>query len=103
MNVSLPDALREFVDEQVASGSYGTHSEYVRELIRRERDRLRLREALLQGAESPPASEADAAFFDRLRARAQRTTSASTSTHVAEAGRASAKRSKKTAKAPKTR
>lgn len=69
MNVSLPDTLREFVDEQVATGNYGTHSEYVRELIRRERDRLRLREALLQGAESAPSAVADDAFFDRLRAR----------------------------------
>jgi hypothetical protein len=39
MNVSLPDDLKSFVDEQVA-GRYSTSSEYVRELIRREQDRL---------------------------------------------------------------
>jgi antitoxin ParD1/3/4 len=29
MNVSLSDALRNFVEEQVARGGYGTSSEYV--------------------------------------------------------------------------
>ena len=40
MNISLPDELRDFVEEQVKRG-YGTSSEYVRELIRRDQDRLR--------------------------------------------------------------
>ena len=39
MNISLPEELKTFVDEQVA-GRYSTSSEYVRELIRREQDRL---------------------------------------------------------------
>src|SRR2546427_1784058 len=34
MNISLPDQLKEFVDEQVGSGRYSTVSEYVRDLIR---------------------------------------------------------------------
>lgn len=72
MNVSLPDTLREFVDEQVASGRYGTSSEYIRELIRREQDRAKLRSALLEGASSPVEGAADAAFFDALRRRARR-------------------------------
>ena len=38
MNISLPDSLKEFVDEQVAERGYGTSSEYVRELIRKEKD-----------------------------------------------------------------
>ena len=33
MNVSLPDGLKVFVEDQVANGSYGTASEYVRHLI----------------------------------------------------------------------
>jgi Arc/MetJ-type ribon-helix-helix transcriptional regulator len=32
MNVSLPDSLRSFVDEQVSNRGFGTSSEYVREL-----------------------------------------------------------------------
>jgi antitoxin ParD1/3/4 len=33
MNISLPEGLRDFVYEQVATG-YGSVSEYIRELIR---------------------------------------------------------------------
>jgi len=68
MNVSLPDDLKAFVDEQVA-GRYSTSSEYVRELIRREQDRERLRDLLLEGAASPPGGPADEAYFERLRQR----------------------------------
>lgn len=69
MNVSLPDTLREFVERQVESGGYGTSSEYVRELIRRDQDRLQLRALLLAGAASRVTGEADAAYFARLRSR----------------------------------
>ncbi len=69
MNVSLPDALKSFVDEQVTSGGYSTSSEYVRELIRKDQDRQRLRAMLLAGAASPPGRPADDAYFDVLRAR----------------------------------
>lgn len=70
MSVSLPDPLREFVERQVQAGSYGTSSEYVRELIRREQDRLQLRSLLLAGAQSNVTGEADDAYFAGLRARA---------------------------------
>lgn len=66
MNISLPDELKAFVDEQVA-GRYSTSSEYVRELIRREQDRLKVRQLLLEGAASPPADPADDAIFEELR------------------------------------
>jgi antitoxin ParD1/3/4 len=69
MNISLPEALKSFVDEQVAGGSYGTSSEYVRELIRRDQDRQRLRGVLLEGAASPPTAPVDASYFDSLRER----------------------------------
>ena len=67
MNISLPDSLKHFVDQKVASGSYGTSSEYVRELIRKDQDRLHLRDLLLEGASSPPGPIADASFFEDLR------------------------------------
>lgn len=67
MNVSLPDDLKGFVDSQVKQGNYGSTSEYVRELIRRDHDRRQLRTALLEGARSPIASNADAAYFATLR------------------------------------
>lgn len=69
MNISLPDALKSFVDDQVKSGGYGTSSEYVRELIRKDQDRLKLRNLLLAGAASAPAAPADADYFQRLRDR----------------------------------
>ena len=72
MNISLPDSLKSFVDDQVSQRGYGTSSEYVRELIRKDQDRLNLRGLLLAGAESAPAAPADAAYFDALRRRARR-------------------------------
>jgi antitoxin ParD1/3/4 len=72
MNISLPDALKAFVDEQVSQRGYGTSSEYVRELIRRDQDRLRLRSLLLEGAASAPAAPADAAYFTGLRDRVRK-------------------------------
>ena len=71
MNVSLPDSLKSFVDEQVAKRGYATNSEYVRELIRADQDRQCLRDLLLDGAASPATAPADDAFFERLRDRAR--------------------------------
>ena len=39
MDVSLPEELKDFVDEQ-EKRTYGTSSEHVRELIGKDRDRL---------------------------------------------------------------
>jgi antitoxin ParD1/3/4 len=72
MNISLPDSLKSFVDEQVAQRGYGTSSEYVRELIRKDADILRLRGMLLKGAASAPAAPVDAGYFSALRERVQK-------------------------------
>lgn len=69
MNISLPEPLRQFVEAQVAARNSGTTSEYVRELIRRDQDRVNLRNLLLTGAESDPAPPADDVWFDELRNR----------------------------------
>ena len=69
MNVSLPDELRSFVDERVDHGGYGSTSEYVRDLIRRDQDRERLRGLLLNGATSAPGPVADDGYFESLRDR----------------------------------
>jgi antitoxin ParD1/3/4 len=69
MNISLPDSLKSFVDEQVARRGYGATSEYVRELIRADQDRQRLRDLLLDGAASPATMAADDAYFNGLRDR----------------------------------
>ncbi|MGM3388806.1 type II toxin-antitoxin system ParD family antitoxin [Stutzerimonas stutzeri] len=69
MNISLPDALKSFVDEQVNQRGYGTSSEYVRELIRKDQDRQHLRGLLLAGAASAPTAPVDADYFESLRDR----------------------------------
>lgn len=69
MNISLPDALKSFVDEQVTGRGYGTSSEYVRELIRRDRERQALRGQLLEGAASLAGEPVSAAYFQKLRDR----------------------------------
>lgn len=73
MNISLPETLKSFVDEQVSQRGYGTISEYVRELIRKDQDRLQLRGLLLAGAATSPAAPADANYFEGLRERVRNT------------------------------
>lgn len=72
MNISLPEALKAFVDEQVSQRGYGTSSEYVRELIRKDQDRLHLRGLLLAGAATAPSEPADGVYFDGLRGRVRK-------------------------------
>lgn len=72
MNISLPETLRAFVDEQVAEHGYGTSSEYVRSLIRKDQDRMHLRNLLLEGARSRTLGVADADYFDRLRTKVRK-------------------------------
>ncbi len=67
MNISLPSTLKDFVDQQVTTAGYGTSSEYVRELIRRDQDRLQFRNLLLEGAQSNVTGSADAGYFANLR------------------------------------
>jgi antitoxin ParD1/3/4 len=60
MNISLPDQLKEFVDEQVRSGRYSSVSEYVRDLIRndeRRRAQERLETMLMEGMQSGEPTE----------------------------------------------
>jgi len=72
MNISLPNTLKSFVEEQVSSRGYGTSSEYVRELIRKEQERQQLRSLLLDGAASAPTTPIDESYFKGLRDRALR-------------------------------
>ena len=71
MNVSLSEGLKAFVDEQVAERHYSSTSEYIRDLIRRDQDRVRLREMLTDGGSSEAAVEVDDGYLDELRARAR--------------------------------
>ncbi len=73
MNISLPEALRAFVEDQIAQRRYGTTSEYIRDLIRRDQDRQNLRDLLLAGAASEPGPVAGRQYFHDLRAEVDTT------------------------------
>lgn len=55
LNISLPDNLKAYVEGQVASGDWGTPSEYVRELIRQDKERRmnNLEQELLAAVKGP--------------------------------------------------
>jgi antitoxin ParD1/3/4 len=69
LRISLPEGLRDFVDEQTLDGGYASGSEFVRELIRREHDRRNLKAMLIDGASSGEGPVADAGYFSALRDR----------------------------------
>lgn len=66
MNISLPDELKQFVDMQDAEHAYGSSSEYLRELIRKQRDVNKLRGMLADGFNSGPGQVADDTFIAQL-------------------------------------
>jgi antitoxin ParD1/3/4 len=70
MNISLPESMKAWVDEQVAAGGYGTTSEFFRQLIRDAQQR-RLREQidakLLQNLESGKPIPVDAEYWEKKR------------------------------------
>ena len=68
MKIYLPEALKSFVNEQIALRCCGT-TEYVCELISKDMDVQRLRRLLLDGAESSTGMAADVGYFDALRER----------------------------------
>lgn len=39
MNVSLPDGLKDWVEQRLSEGRFASASDYVRDLIRRDQDR----------------------------------------------------------------
>ena len=79
LNISLPEALKAYVEHQVASGDWGTPSEYVRELIRQDKERRlahleqRLLTAVKGGKVSVPVTEIrKKGLINALRQRARR-------------------------------
>ena len=74
MNISLPDAMKQYVEQQVADGGYSSASEYVRELVRadqRRRARAELEAALLEGL-AGPREVATPDFWNSVREEAAR-------------------------------
>lgn len=74
MNISLPDPMKNWVKDQAKTGRYANSSDYVRDLIRRDRARLEaiaeLQAAIDAGLSSGPAKPLDReAFKSRMRAQ----------------------------------
>lgn len=73
MNVSLPDLMREWVDQQIQSGHYSNASDYVRDLIRRDQEYLDKREilvrALIAGEKSGKSSQTVDDIWSSVKAR----------------------------------
>ncbi len=69
MNIFLPDTLKAFVDEQVSQRGYGTSSEYVHELIRKDQERRLMRSLLLEGSSSEATQTVTPAYYDNLRSK----------------------------------
>jgi antitoxin ParD1/3/4 len=75
MNISLPDPMKEFVEELVTQGDYSSASEYVRALIREDRKRRekeRLEALLLEGLASGPMTEMTAQDWESIRSEVRR-------------------------------
>ena len=54
LNISLPDPLKAYVEERVATGDFGTPSEFIRNLIRQDKElrRSRLEADLLEALQT---------------------------------------------------
>jgi antitoxin ParD1/3/4 len=77
MNISLPDPMKQYVEEQVAAGAYSSASEYIRELVRADQKRQakeQLEQTLLQALNEGEAVEATPEWWEevqhRIRSRA---------------------------------
>ena len=71
LNISLPDSMRVFIDEQVKKKGYSTASEYIRHLIRTEQEReeqKRLETLLIEGLDSGEPIEITEEWWENKRA-----------------------------------
>ena len=69
IHISLPDPLKEYMDERVTEGDYSTLSDYVRVLVREDQKRHaeeRLEKLLLEGLESGRGAEYGTKEWDTL-------------------------------------
>ena len=70
LNISLPNSMRAWIDQQIARGGYSTASEYVRELIRQAQKREvreRIDASLLAALDSGEATPMTAKDWEELR------------------------------------
>ena len=72
LQLSVPDEMRKFVEEEAAKGGYGSTEAYLRSLIlyaQRQKEQEHLEEMLVAGIESGNPIVADEAYWERFEAR----------------------------------
>ena len=78
MNVSLPDPMRSWVEAQTKSGRFGNASDYVRDLIRRDQERVaqiaQLQQVVDEAIASGVSDKSPNDLLTEARVRARRTT-----------------------------
>lgn len=70
LNISLPQSLKDYVEDQVATRGYSTPSEYLRELLRldqKQRAEEKLEALLLEGLNSGDPIEITPEYWERKR------------------------------------
>jgi len=74
MNISLPDQMKAFVEEQIATGRYANASDYMRDLVRRDEERAkgiaRLQAEIDKGRASGVSELTLEEIFEQSRAKA---------------------------------
>jgi antitoxin ParD1/3/4 len=72
LNISLPKAMKEYVEARVEEGGFSTPSEYMRALVREDQKRYaqeKLEALLVEGLESGPPVEVTPEWWAALRQR----------------------------------
>lgn len=73
MNISMPDQMRDWVEDQTSTGLYANNSDYIRDLIRKDQIRngkvYALQQAITAGIESGPSAPLD---LDAIKEKARR-------------------------------
>lgn len=75
MNISLPEPMKKFIEEEVSKGGYSTVSEYIRAVLREEQKRKaqeKLEVLLLEGLESGQPAEMTKEYLDQIRREARK-------------------------------
>ena len=79
MNISLPDPMRDWVEQQMKSGRYDNASEYMRDLIRHDQDRASKIAAMQRLVDEAMASEDSDKSLSEIRAIARQQAGTATS------------------------
>ena len=70
LNISLPQSLKDYVENQVSTGGYSTPSEYLRELLRHDQKRRadeKLEALLLEGLSFGSPIEVTPEYWEKKR------------------------------------